>query len=75
MRRTFSARPSARAAAARADADPARFFDVPYKRLTADPVGTVRDDAGHDDAGHEDLAHEDALQQDRRRLGTQGTRT
>jgi len=37
----------ARAAAARADADPARFFDVPYKRLTADPVGTVRDVCRH----------------------------
>jgi hypothetical protein len=32
-----------RAIAARAAADPSRFFDVSYRRLTADPVGTVRD--------------------------------
>src|SRR5207245_1752185 len=36
-----------RAIAARASADPARFFDVPYARLTADPIGSVRDVCQH----------------------------
>jgi hypothetical protein len=31
-----------RVIAARARFDPARFFDVPYRQLTSDPVGTVR---------------------------------
>jgi hypothetical protein len=36
-----------RAIAARSAADPARFFDVPYRRLTSDPVGTVREVCTH----------------------------
>lgn len=36
-----------RALAARATADPARFHDVAYSRLTADPIGTVRDACRH----------------------------
>ncbi len=36
-----------RALDARAAADPARFFDVPYPTLLADPVGTVRDACRH----------------------------
>jgi hypothetical protein len=32
-----------KAIAVRAKADPARFFDVPYPRLLADPIGTVRE--------------------------------
>jgi hypothetical protein len=30
------------AARAKADIDPARFFDVDYRRMLADPIGTVR---------------------------------
>ena len=33
----------ARVIAARAKSDPSRFVDVPYPRLVADPIGTVRD--------------------------------
>jgi hypothetical protein len=36
-----------RALAVRASADPARFFDVPYRALLSDPVGVAREIARH----------------------------
>ena len=33
--------------ATRSRCDPSRFFDVPYRQLTADPIGTVRSVCDH----------------------------
>ena len=41
------ARGPERAIAARANLDPARFFDVSYEKMVADPIATVRDACRH----------------------------